>query len=202
MSEEHVDRIRGDLQALRDAVGLDLPFGRADVHAAVWTAGCGALIAAWSALADWQWRGFIGLPLAMAVVGAAWSARQAHSSRAARPSQWREHRMGMMAMLIVAPLAYGYIQWEKWVGMPREMVGSAPLFFIGLGALMFAFLDRRRMYYAGGGVQLMVLGLMMPLLSPQQVIIAIGVNMAVGCLLVAGIQMVQLRRQGDLDGAH
>jgi hypothetical protein len=147
-------------------------------------------------------RGFIAVPLILAVAGTVWSARQAQRNRASKPSQWREHRAGLIAMLVGAPLAIGYIQWEKWVGMPRQMVGSAPLFFIGLGALMLAFLDRRRMYYAGGGVQLMILGLVLPLLAPRQIVIAIGVNMAIGCLIVAAIQWVQLRRQGDFDGAH
>src|SRR5258708_35620677 len=109
--DESIDRVRNDLETLRQAAGLDLPFARADVRTNLWTAACGALLAAWSALAPWDYRGLVAVPLVLAVAGAVWSARTAHRHRGLRPSPWREHRVGMLAALILLPLVAVYIQW-------------------------------------------------------------------------------------------
>src|SRR5579862_3425218 len=110
MSQEHLDRLRGDLEIVKQAAGLDLPFGKADVHTNLWVAACGVLTAVWPALAPLQIRGWIVVPLAVAVLGAAWSARRANLNRAAKPAPWREHRLGILAAGLVLPLVVAYMQ--------------------------------------------------------------------------------------------
>jgi hypothetical protein len=202
MSQDHIERIRGDLETIRHAVGLELPFGRNDVRGNVWLATCGALIAIWSALAPWDSRWVVAIPLGLAVLGGLWSTVRAKRNRATTPSRWREHRLAGMAALVFATMAVAYMRWERWTGMPREMVGAAGLFFICLGMLVVAMLDRRRRYYLGAAVPFMVLGLAIPLLTPNRVIIAVGLSLMFAGLAAASIQTLQLRYAGEPDGTH
>ena len=82
------------------------------------------------------------------------------------------------------------------------MVGAAGLFFIGLGVLVVAMLDRQRRYYLGAAVPFMVLGLAIPLLTPNRVIIAVGLSLMFAGLAAASIQTLQLRYAGEPDGTH
>jgi len=200
MSHEPLDRIRGDLETLRQAAGLELPFGRDDVHTNLWAAACGALVALWTGLAPWEYRGLIALPLLAAVAGCLWMARRAHQNRAAKPAPWREHRRGILVVLVVLPAVALYIQWEKRMGLPREMAGAAAVFFVGLAALLVALGDRRRISYLGAALPLMAFGLAIPLLERSQVILAGGACVAVGCLTAAAIQAYQLGRAGMRHG--
>jgi len=202
MSQEHLDRLRGDLEIVKNAAGLELPFGRNDIRTNLWVAACGAMIVVWSALAPWEFRGVVAVPLVLAVLRAVWSARRASQDRAAKPAPWREHRLGILAVCIILPLVAGYLQWEKRLGMPREMVGAAAVFFVGVAALAVALTDRRRVSYLAAAVPLMAFGLAIPLLTRNQVILAGGVCLSAACLSAAVIQTVQLRRAGDADGTH
>lgn len=202
MSQDHLDRIRGDLETLRQAAALDLPFGRDDVRTNLWVAACGVLIALASALNPWGFRGFFAVPLALAIAGAIWSARRAHQNRAVHPAPWREHRLGILALLIILPLVVIYMQWEKHVGIAREMVGAAAVFFVGVAMLLFALTDRRRFSYLAGAVSLMAFGLAVPLLERTQVVLAGGLCITAACLSAAAIQTYQLRRAGATDDAH
>ena len=202
MSQEHFDRLRGDLEIVKNAAGLELPFGRDDIRTNLWVAGCGAMIIVWSALAPWEFRGVVAVPLVLAVLGAVWSARRAQQDRAAKPAPWREHRMGILAVCIILPMVAVYMQWEKRLGMPREMVGAAAVFFVGVAALAVALTDRRRVSYLAAGVSLMAFGLAIPLLTRNQVIVAGGVCVTAACLCAAAIQTVQLQRAGGADGPH
>lgn len=202
MSHDQLDKIRGDLRLIKDAAGLELPFGRDDIRANLWVAACGALLAAWSALAPWGYRGVIAIPLTLAALGGLWSARQAHQKRATRPSAWREHRLGILAMLIMLPLVALYMQWEKRAGMPREIVGAAAVFFVGVAALVVSMTDRRRVSYIAAAVPLMGFGLAIPLLARNQVVLAGGVCMMVACLAAAFIQSIQLKRAENPDDPH
>lgn len=202
MSQAHLDRVRDDLQTMRNAAGLDLPFGRFDMLSNLWVGTCGVLVTLCAMAAPWEYRGIVAVPLCLAVAGGAWAGLLARRDRAARPSPWREHKLGILGALVVTPVAVAYMRWERHLGMPREMVGAAAMFFVGVGLLVFALVDRRRLYYVGGGLALMVAGALVPTLAPAQVIAVGGLCIAVGCYSAAAVQFRQLRRSATHDATH
>ena len=202
MSQDQLDRIRGDLESMRAAAGLDLPFGRDDIRTNLWVAACGAMLAAWSALTPWEHRQVIAVPLTLAVLGALWSARQAHRNRAARPSPWREHRLGIIVTLVLLPLVALYMQWEKWTGLQSERVGAAAVFFVGVAALIVSITDRRRISYIAAAISLMAYGVAIPYLGKGQVVAAGGICITLACLAGALIQSIQLRHAEGSDDPH
>jgi len=202
MNQEYVDRIRGDLETLTQAAGLDLPFGRHDVVANICVAACGVLLGAWAALAPWEYRGVVWVPITLLILAGAWSAWQAHRNRAASPSAWREHRLSIRGVLIATPLVAFYLLWQRWQGMPGGGSGGLALFIFGVAALVVALTDRRRVYHLAGAFPLMAWGIAVPKLAPNQVIVAGGIAMTVAGLAAAAIQSVQLRRAKAANGTH
>jgi hypothetical protein len=194
MNQPHLDRVREDLQTMRNAAGFDLPFGQFDVLSNVWIGCCGLFITLCAVAAPWEYRGVLALPLGLAVAGAAWAGVRARRERGDRPAGWREHKSGLVAAGIVTPLAVAYMRWERHLGLPRETVGAAALFFIGLALLVIGILDRRRRHYLGGALALMPYGIVLPSLAPPQVVAAGGLCMFAACLSSAAIQRWQLKR--------
>jgi hypothetical protein len=202
MSQADLNRLRDDLETVKRAAGVGLPFGREDVRASLWCALCGVLVSTWALLGPWEYRWVVAIPLALAALGGVRAYRRAHRERGAEPVRWREHRLAGAAALVAVPLALAYMLWERQVGVPRQFIGAASVFFLGVGLLIFAVLDRRRRPYAGGAIPLMAFAAAIPLCSPAQVVIAAGLCWAAGGIATAGLQAWQLRRNANDHDTH
>lgn len=202
MNQANLNRLQDDLETMKRAAGVDLPFGREDIRAALWCAASGALVSVWALLGPWEYRWVVAIPLALAVFCGIRAYLRAHHERAAAPVRWREHRLAAIAALVAVPLGIGYMQWERQVGLPRQFVGAASVFFVGVGLLIFAALDRQRRHYAGGAIPLMAFAVAIPFCSPAQVVIAAGLCLALGGGATAGLQAWGLRKHGNDHGTH
>ncbi len=196
MSEPEISRLREDLEVIRQAAGVDLPFTRRDIWVLTPLA-CvaGAVIACtgWFLPTEYRW---VAIFPAVAMVGAwLWLVRLAHRRRAAEPVGWREARYGLVAMLLFMPIFIGFIVWEATMGMSRAAVGSSALFFLGLATAWFAVIDRTRRYYAGIAIPLIVFGLAIPYCDPRQGRVGAGLMVIAGALATAAIQVWQLHSQ-------
>jgi hypothetical protein len=196
MSQPDLDRVRNDLETIRNAAGVGLPFSRDDVRTGLWCAACGLLICAWAVIGPRESRWLLYIPLSIAVLACAHSYVTARRKRHHEPVRWREHRLSIIASAVAVPAAIGYLFWERHVGVPRGMSGAASVFFIGVGLTVFAMLEPRRRYFLGGAIPLMAFGLAIPLCSPSGIVMAGGLCMAVGCFGGAVIQSWQLNRYG------
>lgn len=202
MSESSLDRVRKDLDAIRHVIGVDLPFGRADVVANLWLFPCGLLMAMWPWVLGWEYRKMALAPLLLALLGCLWCSYNAHRYRSIRPSAWREHKLGLLSALVMLACVMPYAQWERHVGVPRGSVGAALMFSIGVGGLLMCVIDWRRRYYVGWAIPLMVFGVVLPLLTPAHVISAAGASMATAGFLTASIQAWQLRGGAEFHATH
>ena len=196
MNEPEINRLREDLEAIRQAAGLDLPFNRRDVWILT-PVGCiaGAVIACmgWWVPVEYKW---VALFPAAIVLGV-WLvlARSAHRRRATEPVYWRETRYGLLFLLLFMPVLVGFIVWEATMGAPRAVIQTGAAFFPGLGLAWFGVIDRTRRYYIGGALPLIIFGLMIPFCDPRQIRAGAGLMLIAIGLLTAAIQMWQLRNQ-------
>jgi hypothetical protein len=194
--------VREDLETIRQAIGMELPFGRLEVLANLWSAACGLLMASWSLLAPAEYRDVALVLLALIILGLSWCSYRARKDRGARPWTWREHKLGLLAAAIITPCVVAYMRWERHLGMPREMAGASALVAVGLGALLISLVDRRRRYYLGGGVALIAFGIFFPLLTPTQVIVAAGIVLAAAGISAAVVQTWQLHNLARPNDSH
>lgn len=200
MSHADVDRVRGDLEAMRQAIGAGPPFGRADVWINLGVAALGGALAAWSALAPWEHRWVMLIPVGLLLGVWLGVHRHCRRNRARQPVRWREYRQTGLALLVVFPLVMAYLLWGLALDLPWRHMGGATVFFLGLGMLVLSVVDRTRRFYALGAVPTLAWGLTFPLYStgPQQGIAA-GIYFAVIGLAGAAFQARQLR---TIESAH
>jgi FtsH-binding integral membrane protein len=194
VSAPDANRLREDLATLRHAAALEPTFSRDDVLASLVFAAAGAALAAGTAFVPGEYR----RPLAIVFVVvflAIWAVlvTRARRARAARPATWREHRLNLVAALILIPATIAYMRWERQIGLPRETVGAAAVVFVGHGVFLVGVLTRGRAHYIGSALPLIAFGLAIPFCTPQQVLIAAGLCLVVAGLAAAALQSRQLR---------
>ncbi|MFZ5832721.1 MAG: hypothetical protein ACOY3P_21750 [Planctomycetota bacterium] len=196
MSERDIGRLREDLDTMRQAAGIDLPFNRRDVWVLA-PVGCAAGLAI-AAIGWWQpseYRMLAAIPAAVLVVAWLQLARSAHTRRAIEPVRWREMRYGLLCLLLVVPPFVGFLLWEAMSGMPAKAVVSSALFFMGLAIAWFAVVDRTRRSYFGAALPMILFGLAVPFLDPRGIRTGAGLMVVGAALATAAIQLWQLRQQ-------
>ena len=196
MSEPEISRLREDLEAIRQAAGLDLPFNRRDVwimNPVLCALGAAIACMDWWAPPQHPWVVFFPL----AVTAGVWFGlvRSSHQRRAREPARWREMRYGLLQAFLVAPLLVAFVVWEKTLGMPRAAIGSSAAFFVGLALGWFGVIDATRRFYLGCAVPMIVFGLAIPFCDPRQIHVGAGLMLIAIGLASAAIQTWQLRRQ-------
>lgn len=142
MSGHDLDRVRADLATMRNALGVDLPYGEADV----WF--CAAMAASGGVYAVLTW------PNSPVEVTSAWSALPifaaigayvlylAVKSRRLPPREGarrREYKSGLIAVAVIVPATIAYAKWAKYAGLTPTQGGGcltalmgATMFLIGV----------------------------------------------------------------------
>ena len=196
MTDVGLDRVRRDLETMKQAAGTELPFGREDLK---WGWIDGLIFVP---LAAWAWLGpgtYMSLAIdlsLMATVPGAWAIRRNHRRQRDRhPSRWREQRLGTLVLLGVVPLGYLIFVWAVVNGTPpNTMVGLALAVGGGVATFMGLFFRRRR-YLVGMGIAMTVCGLVMPGATDRQVGLAMALMFIVGAPVSTAIAAWQLRAQ-------
>jgi len=200
MGDLELNRMKQDLSAMHQALGLEPVFGPEDVWAALAGAGVGVGLVLW---------GKFGVPI-HAFFGAArlftvallallgWRVAVRHRrQKANHPARWREVRLSLKAFAIIVPILILFMLWSINHGVSRQSLGSTVLFAIGLVCSAIGICDRSRLYYLGFAVPLMVMGVAFGVFPNTWQVgdLLIGLYLAVSGGLTAGIMALQLRRQ-------
>jgi hypothetical protein len=200
MSEIGLDRVREDLEAMKQAAGTELPFGREDLKWG-WIDGLVFVpLAIWSYLGPGTYMSAAIILSLLATVPGAWAiARKHRQQRDRHPSRWRATRYQTLVELGSAPLVVLIAVWAIANGTPvNTMVGLA--LAVGGGVLTFIGLfSRRRRYNLGIGIALILGGLAMPWCSDQQVGLVFALMFGGGATLSTAIAAWQLR---DVENGH
>jgi hypothetical protein len=196
MSDAGLDRVRADLEIMKQAAGTELPFGREDlkwgwIHGLVFVP-----------LAVWSWLGpgtYMSLAIVLsllATVPGVWVIwRRNRRQRDEHPSRWREHRRETLLSLAIAPPGYLLCVWAIVNGTPpNTMVGLILAVGGGVGTII-GLLSGRRRYYIGMGIAMIACGLVMPGATDQQVGLAMALMFIVGVPVSTAIAAWQLRVQ-------
>ena len=196
MSKPEIGRIREDLDVIRQAAGMGLPFNRREVWIltpVIFVSG--VVIACMGWWVPGQYRGVALFPVAIVIGVWLCLARSSHRRRATEPARWREHRYDLLALFLFVPPFVGFIIWGAMRGTPREMIAASIAFFVGLVHAWFAVIDRTRRYYFGIAIPAMVFGLTIPFCNARQIRIGVGLMLIAMALTAAAIQVWQLRNQ-------
>jgi hypothetical protein len=194
MGGPEIERIRRDLDVMREAAGLELPFGWEDVWLSLALVPCGLVLSglgAWGPLSSAR----LGVLPLLGVVAALGVLRYRYRRRSGRSQvRRREYDLGLVAGTLLALLAGGFLAWARRLGQPTEVMGGLAVAMAGgLCVVLGATGPGRRSCFVAAAV-LLAYGLVIPFCTPQQVVIGGGAAvMAVG-LGAAAVQAWQLKR--------
>lgn len=174
MSEADLRRVREDLETMRQAAGLELPFDGADVCWALAFVPAGAFLSAWAYFGPAGYYGFGLVPLILLglTVGAhrAWK----HRTGNLKPSQRRQNTMDMTTTLVVGAALAGYLIWEKTLGLPGSSGGAVGSFFLGVLCAVAGCSSRAGRVAFAGTMALVPFGLLIPFCTGKQMNTAVG----------------------------
>ena len=200
MNDEQVERVRKDLEAMKQAAGTELPFGREDLKWGWFTALVFVPLAVWSLLGPGTYMSLAIVLSLLAVLPAELAfARKHRQQRNRHPSRWRETRLKTLVELGAAPLVLLISVWAIANGTPViTMVGL--VLAVGGGVLTFTgIFCRRRLAYVGLGITMIPCGMVMPWCTDQQFGLAFALMFIVGSTASTAIAAWQLR---GVEGGH
>ena len=194
MSQAEINRIREDLETIREAAGLGLPFGWEDVWLNLAGVPCGLIVSAAGVFGAPEWRTLMAMPALGMVVAAVGLRYRFRRSTGRSPVRRREYDLAFGAYLLYGVLTDVFLAWAASSGQPTRIMEG---FATAMGGALFAVLAATspgRRYWSAAAVVFIASGLVQPHCSPRQLDVTAGAALVVLGLLTAAIQAGQLRR--------
>lgn len=198
MSQAELDRVRNDLATMKQAAGVGLPLGPADIFLSIAWAVAGVPLAAWVAYrpaAPMTFGLLLCIPSVCVLILSAIVAGKYHRERGKEPVRWREHRSQWIAAAVLTPLFGAFITWGLIRGLGPETLTVTAMFMAGLGMVILPIVDRTRLFYVGWAVSTMLFAVTAPFLGKRYLGVGVGGWLIVSGLSAAGIMAWQLRRR-------
>jgi hypothetical protein len=200
MAEETTDSIKrvvDDLQTIRQAAGLDLPFGKEDIWLDLLLIPLAVFFTIWSYFCGenhWLWVG--AAPLAIIAIGGTAYLRARYRRSSARPTARRkEYTFQLVFGALTMSALIAFALWALHVGLPRCYVNSIGFFFLAVGVLAMSFVHPARYRYMVAAGFLFVLAVIVPVFYDRHVVTMVGGISTLFVAADAAIMVVQLRRR-------
>ncbi len=193
MSEADLRRLRNDLEAMRQAAGLTLPFDWMDVWLTLGLIPAGAFMAAWAAFGVERYLLAALVPaLLLALASGFWWGKRWRKEE--RRRAWRrETTFATIASVLCGLGILAYTFWGKRMGLSVASLKGAGMVSFGLVLVVLALSSPARRFHLAGAMAVIPLGLVIPFCSSQQTLVAGGLAMMAAGLMAALIQTSQLR---------
>ena len=195
MDNDDLKRVREDMATIREAAGLDLPFGWDSVWMnVILLPAVGIWYLAYAGLA--QARAPLGLyvPVVILLAGMAYLRFRCRKSTGRSPAQRNEYGFAFYGNLAFALLAGAYLWWVRAKGIDTAHVGCGLVLMAGSFGILLAIFMKDRLYYLGGSIPVFCLGLsLLVWTSPQIVIFNACLALIVGGIAMGCIQAFQIK---------
>lgn len=195
MSDADLDRVRRDLETMKEAVGTELPFGPKEVRRTFLHSLLAVPLALWATVGPGTYMSLV-IIVTLVVIAIAESSlgRKFRRQRFEHPFRWREYRYQLLGELAAVPFILGFFCWAVANGTPpRTMMGLVLLVGGGIFLFIAAFSPKRR-FYGGMGLAMIACGSVMPWCLDRGDGLTLALLFFVGGSLSAAIQAWQLRR--------
>lgn len=195
MADADLRRLREDLATMRQAAGMELPFGREDVWLSLATGVTGLVAVVWALLNPGHRASWGLIPALIVIVGYGIRLRvKFRASTGRSPTRRREYTFSFVLAGLIAAAALVYRLWARQLAIPFPYVQGTAIFFAGLLVAGIALTSRGRLYAIGIAIPMMLCGLAVPLLKMHPVLL-FGIAMTAAGPVMAAIQNCQLRKQ-------
>lgn len=194
-TSDSIKRVEDDLQAIRQAAGLELPFGKEDILLDLLLIPLCVFITAWSYFCgenQWLWVGVA--PAAIIGIGGTVYLRAKYRRSTARPTARRkEYTFQLVFGALITFAIVAFWLWAWHVGLPRRYMTSTAFFFLAVGFLGISFVHLARCRYMALAGFLFVLAV--SLFYDRHVVTMVAGASTLYAAADAAIMAVQLRRR-------
>jgi len=195
MSQKEIKRVKEDIEIIKEAAGLDLPFGWEDVWLNVYLVPVGVWLTIWGLLPYQLSRLWRVLPVA--VLGIVFVVLRIKYRRSTGRSPVR--RRGYSFVLFLTPIlglcAFGYLVWVIRSGHDFLFAVGGMWFVAGLILLIFALAQSRRLFNLGWAIPMILCGIAITIWPVLNVLeMNVGVVLIIAGSATAAIQAYQLNR--------
>ena len=203
MLQDDVDKMQKDLDAVRDALGCELPFGRDDIRLSLVGAVAAGFWCVWTLLVKGYWLVLVGaMPMVLVAIGGSfWLWRRWQARRKEQPLAARRNALSirMSVVFVLAMIGFCLVGWK--MGFAIHMWKVMVLCFGAVICLLFGMMGkvhRRSLSLALGFVAMALLVYFLyddPAVAAgdSPAIPAVAAVIVLTLLADAGIMYVQLK---------
>jgi len=191
MSQTDLSRVKEDLEVLKQATGIELPFGREDVWVSLLFGFLGVIVAVWIIIPHGLSHRWLAIPSALIFAGSYGVLRYKYRKGTGKPSV-RRREYGILPALLMGV----FVVWHAKSGADLFQLTATMFFVMGVVLLDTSLKNPVRLYYMGLAIPAMLLSLSYFLWQePKHVQFSVGVFLIVSGVATAAIQAWQLKRR-------
>jgi len=195
MSKKELERVKEDIEIIKEAAGLELPFGWEDVWINLYLILVGAWLIIWRFLPYQLSRIWRVVPLAILVIVYVFLRLKYRRGTGRSPVRRRGYSVVLFLTPVLGLCAFGYLVWVVRSGRHFTFAVSGMWFFAGLILLIFAFAERGRLFYLGWAITLILCGIAITIWPGLSVLeMNVGIVCVTASSSTAIIQAFQLKR--------
>jgi len=195
MSLNEIDRVKDDIEVIKEAAGLELPFGWEDVWLSVYLIPVGVWLAIWRFLPFQLSRIWRILPVTVIFIVYVFLRIKYRRSTGRSVVRRRGYSGGLLALPIMVLCGGGYIVWVVRSGRDFVFAVGGMWFFMGLMLLLFAFVERGRLFYLGYAIPIILCGTAITIWPALNMLeMNVGIVLFAASSATAAIQAYQLKR--------
>jgi hypothetical protein len=203
MSKQELERIKEDIEIIREAAGFELPFGWEDVWINLYLILVGAWLIIWRFLPFQLSRIWRVVPLAILVIIYVFLRLKYRRGTGRSPVRRRGYSVVLFLTPILGLCAFGYLVWIVRSGRDFTSAVGGMWFFAGLMLLIFAFAERGRLFYLGWAIPLILCGTAITIWPGLSVLeMNVGIVCVTASSLTAIIQASQLKKSTSKNGTN
>jgi hypothetical protein len=201
MNVNEIDRVKEDIEVIKEAAGLELLFGWQDVWLNVYLIPVGVWLAIWSVLPFELSRLWRILPVAILAPVFVFLRIKYRQSTGRSPVTRRRYS-AVLACPVLGLMAFGYLVWVVRSGHDFVFAVGGMWFFAGVVLMMFSFIERGRLYYLGWAIPMILCGVTISIWPTLNVLETnMGYVLIVAGSITAAIQAYQLKRRTSVNDA-
>ena len=203
MSKQEIERVKEDIEIIKEAAGLELPFGWEDVWINLYLIPVGIWLAIWSFLPFELSRIWRILPVAILAPVFMLLRIKYRRTTGRPPMRRRSYSVVLFLTPILGLCAFGYLVWVIRTGHDFFFAVGGMWFFMGLMLLIFAFAQPGQLFNLGWAIPMILCGITVtiwPVLNMLET--NVGIVLIVAGSATAVIQAHQLKRNISKNGTN
>jgi len=195
METNELERVKSDIEIIKEAAGLELPFGWEDVWLSVYLIPVGVWLAIWRFLPFQLSRIWRVLPVSILAIVYIFLRIKYRRSTGRSPVRRRGYSVSLFAIPIMLLCVGGYLVWVIRSGRDFVFAIGGMWFFMGLMLLIFAFAERGRLFYLGWAIPVILFGISITIWPDLNILeMNVGIMLIAASSATAAIQAYQLKR--------